>query len=318
MSKRISTQNLVAWLKDRVRLTEFDNRPVYKLTYTSRVAPALFPDISIFGESLVSHRLRIPSGIKFDLWLYAYEEGLKETLAGKDPIGAISLCVGIAEKKLRPMLSAYRSHPMDEMAHAARVMAIAANRRYFPNTLNEEVVTIDGRATMGVEGYILSAYGNTIPLRDHTNYLYRPFTTYEKQLTPGWTAVYEKYGVDDDALRVLDVMLFSTNRGYEVLSYFAESTAATKAYYKAVDKSVNLTHEHLDKARSILDTSRRPVVDLHKMFVPKILRSTYFVRNIGNSLVQQGPLQNRTRARILAWIERQTHVIEQRQLMEQY
>ena len=305
---RIPLDTIIQWLDDRISFTngQRENPP---LGFKERSVPPLLPDISIFGKSLLEHRISPPVSCEFGDWLFAYEEGLRATQSGKDPIPYIAAALKVTENRARKMLSGYRSHPTDEMTHIARVMAISANLTYFNKKTPVDIVEYENNPVMGVDGMILSGYGNILPLRDTTNYLYRNLTE-RKTLSPAWTRVYRKYAVDDDSLRVLDVLLFSSKVGYEVIDRFKLDRQTS--YYKPRNKGKSpFSIEMLEQVRAIVMDNDKPILTLHKMLVPKTISSSVFRASIGNKEVQTGNLRTATIARLNDWIDTQIHAVEQ-------
>lgn len=303
------------WLKDRL-VYHGINGLVNTEKFEVRHPPALLHDIFIFGKSLISHRLNLPRGYDFGQWLFAYEEGLKAALAGRDPIVAIAEASKLSEKRLRLMLSGFRAHPVDDMAHIARTMAIAAHRNFFGQKTDkhENVVYVHGKPAMGVEGVILSTYGNSVPLRDSVNMLHRPVENHSKKLTPLWVDVYNKYAIDEDSTRVLDVLFFSADKGYTTIDRLVDGVMSKKSYYKPkISKHLAIHPKLLLDMEKIIIESEKPIVTLFELLVPHAMGSLYFSRNIGNKNTQIGSIREATKQRIRAWIEVQRHELEKRE-----
>jgi hypothetical protein len=312
VSKRIQNDMIVAWLKDR-RAYHSENLIPNDVVFGERSPPAIFPDIFIFGRSLVSHRLSMPKGVDMGKWLYAYEDGLKAASMGRDPVMTIAKSLNINERRIRTMLSGFRSHPIDEMTHVARLMAIAANRNFFDSKgeHQDDIVYMDGKAVMGVEGVIISAYGNEVPLRDNSNLLYRPLENVKKKMTPMWARAYKQYAIDEDSTRVMDMLMFTSEKGYTILDRLIQGPMSKKAYYKPkINNKVHIHPQLLVDMERMLNESDQPIPDMHALLVPEAMGNGYFTTHIGNKVSQSGRLRPKTRNRILDWIESQRHVLE--------
>jgi len=305
---RIKNDVFVQWLEDRDASCIGTIRDVL----LERVRPPLYPDISIFGKSLVDHRLHVPSSVTFEILLDAYDHAIQATAKGSDPIAAMARVLPMAYGRARDIFSGHRAHPLDEMKYVAQAM-IHVIRRNFPEIpiAEDDIVYLDKKPAVGVGDMIYSGFSPSLPVRNTADALRETSGGVRIKISKAWHQLYYRHAFDEDALRVLDVLSTSSSAPHTLLFFNPKKNLRNRRRVVSEGERLAPSIETLQYLESKVFNSDAPIVELYKMLVPVTLSSREFKAQIGNPYSQPGAVRQVTMDKIVMWLEMQKHNIEQ-------